>query len=273
MNLVHSLLLLFLVAAILVQGRSVVSSKGIFIGVDNTDPNASGADIFRDPRNHATAAASVIGFASKQSGFRPKEQGLRTTLREFQAFHQKIVMFPGFMLTQRPYSNLDLTGDLDQFKEQISANYVSIMGKADVAATAFVEQIPESAEPESSGTWTLVLVTIYDDESNNIFVDIASIEVEVSVNGDGSVSLRAQIAKLNQSTVQVITGVLIANADRFGSAIQTKKIETFKDELTTANSEVRSQLLKDWLFGSNHACKSEFPLVHRRQRLYPLLQL
>ncbi|KAK3822997.1 MAG: hypothetical protein J3Q66DRAFT_137110 [Benniella sp.] len=271
MNLVHSLLLLF--SAILVQGRSVASSKAIFIGVDNSDPNAYGADIFRDPRNHATAAASVIGFSSKQSGFRPKEQGLYATPEKYQAFLQKAGTFPGFVSTQRNTRDLRLTGDLDQFKEQISANYIPISGKADIEASAFVEQIPESTESEWSGAWTLVLVTIYGEEYNTIYVDISSIEVEVSVHGDGSVSLREQTAKLTQETLRVNADFFVHYAETLAGKIQKEDIATFKDELTTPNSEGRSQLLKDWLFGSNHACKSEFPLVHRRQRLYPLLQL
>jgi hypothetical protein len=264
---------LYIVAAILVQGKSVASSKAIFIGVDNTDPNASGAAIFRDPRNHATAAASVIGFSSKQANFKPKEQGLDATHREYQAFFQKAVSFPGFFTREAPYSTLHLTGDLDQFKEQISANYIPLSGKADVAASAFVEQIPESTEQESSGAWTLVLVTIYGDESDTISVDISSIEVQVSVNGDGSVSLQKQTAQLNQHVVQVNRSFFVNYADTLSSRIPKESIETFKDELTTPNSKDRSQLLKDWLFGSNHACKSESPLAHRRQRLYPLLQL
>ncbi|KAF9364278.1 hypothetical protein BGX34_002040 [Mortierella sp. NVP85] len=273
MNLVYSLLLLFSVVAILVQGRSVVSSKAIFIGVDKTDPNAYGAAIFRDTRNHATAVASIIGFSSKQSNFRPKEQGFDVTPREYQAFVQKAVSFPGFVLALTNPRDLKLKGGLDQFREEILANYIPISGKAEVVASAFVEQIPESTEPESSGTWTLVLVTIFGEELHQVYADISSIEVEVSVNDDGSVSLQEQTARLTQQTVQVNPRFLIDNADTLSNRIPTENIETFKDELTTPNSEGRSQLLKDWLFGSNYACKSESPLVHRRQRLYPLLQL
>ncbi|KAF9364279.1 hypothetical protein BGX34_002041 [Mortierella sp. NVP85] len=245
------------------ESRSVISSKGIFIGVDNTDPNASGTAIYRDPRNHATAAASAIGFSSKQSNFRPKEQGLDATHRNYETFLEKTARFPGFEVMRRETRYLELTGDLEQFKEEILANYIPTLGKVEVVASAFVEQIPESAEPESSGDWTLVLVTIYGHESNRVFVDISSIDIEVSVNGDGSVSLQKQTARMTQHIVQVISHFFIANADMLSHRLPTENIETFKDEFTTPNSRGHSQLLKDWLFGSNYACKSESPLVHR----------
>ena len=261
--------------AILVHGQLIVSSKAIFTGVDNSDPNASGPATFSDPRNHATAAASIIELVSKQTDFKPKEQGLDATAWEYQAFFQKLTKFPGFEQLYNNLHYLELTGKLDQLKEQISAYYVPLSGKADAAASAFVEQIPESTKPGSSGTWTLVLITIHGEEDNTISVDLSSVDVKIVVKDDGSVSLkRKQTAKLYQTVVQIDSKYLIANADKLARFTPTEDVETFKEDLTTPSSNDRNKLLKDWLFGSNHACEFESlqsKYVHRR--LYPSLQL
>ncbi|KAK3806736.1 MAG: hypothetical protein J3Q66DRAFT_375062 [Benniella sp.] len=170
MHLVYSLLLLFsapgpqptssdlsydlLAVATLVQGVEViaVSSKALFTGIDTTDPTAPIDEIFHTFKNHATATASLLEYYSRQSNFHPKQHGLYTSEDDFGLFLSKFSSLRAFGLKRSEYE-IDLEGGLDQLKEAIAATYIPPSGNADEAASAFVNQIPQSADPHLYGTW------------------------------------------------------------------------------------------------------------------------
>jgi len=119
-----------------------LSSKAIFTGVDNSNPDASRVKIFRNPRNHAAAVASIIATRAQTNFFLPKTLAREKLPNHFYKFASSLPTRTIFKSTRKRDFFLDLTGDLNQFKELIAANYVPLSGKADYAASAFVEQIP-----------------------------------------------------------------------------------------------------------------------------------
>ncbi|KAK3806735.1 MAG: hypothetical protein J3Q66DRAFT_375061 [Benniella sp.] len=251
MNLVYSLLILLSVVAIPAQALVVVSSKAIFTGVDNSDPDASAFDTFHDPRNHVTAVASVIEGFLKHANFRPKEHGYNETRDQYYAFERAVPTFEYFVEKSRRLGVLKLTGDLGQFQDAIADNYEPITGKADVtasavAASAFAEQIPQYVDPALSGSWNplrslfLVLITVHGGEDNKIGVDISAINVHIDIDeSTGLVAIKEQIANLRQDTFQLDPYGFVTFTERF-SMYQKVSVANILDDLSTPKPENRT---------------------------------
>lgn len=179
--------------------------------------------------------------------------------------------------TRKKDSFLDLTGGLDQLKEMIAANYVPLSGKADIAASAFVEQIPQFRKERSDESWVLVLITIHGEDNAKITLDISWVNILLSVSDDGSVSIPVQTAYMYQGSYSVDGLELILNAQRYSEKYRKVDTRAFQFLLTTPALEAPSQLLREWLFEPDHPCESESnPSKYanrRRQSLYTLLQL
>lgn len=270
MRFAHSLLLLCSVVAVVVKG-DLATSKTIFTGVDNSDPSAQGADVFRDPRNHAKAAASIIGYSADQANFKPKEHGIQETPQAFDDFQAKASKFPGFLMQANSVRQLNLTGELNNFRDEVIKNYLPEAGKPDVAAAAFAEQIPGSSDGGSLGTRVLVLISIHGTEDNTISVAISSIRVNLSAKGDAIV-IDEQYTELRQTIFGLNRGLLTSNADALAGKINTIDINTLLDRLSTNGNTAE---LLAWLFGSSKGCNMKFPMTSgpRRQRLFSLSHL
>ncbi|KAG0238434.1 hypothetical protein B0O80DRAFT_454922 [Mortierella sp. GBAus27b] len=276
MHLAYSLLLLFSAVTVLVQGwdASAVSSRAIFIGKDTTTPEADGEDIFKNPRNHAAAAASILLFNAKQARFSPKDWGLEERPSTYEAFTKGANSFPGFLVFSLSGTPIELTGEVDQFKDQIATFYRQPFGNDDNDAevSAFVDQVSNLVPGAKSGVWILSLVTIYNNEETKVVtVKLASVEVAVSVNDKGAIVIQEQETSLNQATLRIKSQFLISNAAQLARLIPTASIDDFKDELTTSTDDIRRNQLESWLLGPEHgsAIKSS-PQTYwpRRQRLY-----
>ncbi|KAF9364267.1 hypothetical protein BGX34_002029 [Mortierella sp. NVP85] len=277
MNLLYAILLFFS-AVILVHGQQTerLSSKAVFTGVDNTNPDASRVKIFKDPRNHATAVASIITTRAQSNLFVPNTLAREELPNHFYKFASSLPTRTIFKSTRKRDFFLDLTGDLNQFKETIATNYVPLSGKADYAASAFVEQIPRRLDTQSDESWVLVLITIHGGDNDEISFDISWINVLLS-SDNGSVIIPEQTAYMSQGSYKVETDVLVDNANLLADLFSTIEVAEFEEELSTSEPEASSQLLNDWLLGSDHTWESEsLPSTYtnrHRQRLYPLLQL
>lgn len=129
-----------LAVVILAQSLYIVSSKAIFTGVDHSDLNASGEDIYLDPKNHAIAASSAIHNISEATDFRPKGYGLTIENDRLHDFLFSLSSFETFEYVDTDQRDLELTGGRDQLKEAIAAVYAPLPGSinADVAASMLV---------------------------------------------------------------------------------------------------------------------------------------
>ncbi|KAK3806737.1 MAG: hypothetical protein J3Q66DRAFT_375063 [Benniella sp.] len=270
MNLVYSLLVLLSVVAILVQGQpDVVSSRAIFTGVDNSDRDASGFDTFLHSKNHASAVASIIVDLSKQTNFRPMEHAYKETYDQYLEFKEAFTTFEDFLPKGCKRQPLKLTGERDQLKKQIADNYVSPSGDSDVAASAFVLQIPQIENSNLSGTWRLVLITVHGDEDYKISLDFAWIDVKLSIKPPGFVTIEPQDTRLYQTTFEADALAFTVKAEYYAEKYPKFRVVNFLQDLSTPSTDA-------WLSGSGHACetKPQPPkYAHRRQTLYPLSQL
>jgi hypothetical protein len=255
-----------------------VSSKAVFTGVDRSDPNASPIDIYRRRDNHATATASILETLSEQAGFQPKEHGLYSNNDPFLAFKTNVKEFEFFnhMGSQTLY--MSVHGGLEELKTEITRRYspISRIGReppsrAHLMASAFLEQIPSTADQALSGTWSLAVVALHTEDDNYTRVDISSVDVYIHVNEDGSVAIPPQEASLSEDSFEILYGGFLHNAESLSEAYPKVDLKTVLDNLTTRQS--RGNGVRR--LGSGHACHTESePTKSRRpQGLYRLSQL
>lgn len=255
-----------------------MSSKAVFTGVDRSDPNASPIDIYRRRDNHATATASILETLSEQAGFQPKEHGLYSNNDPFLAFKTNVKEFEFFnhMGSQTLY--MSVHGGLEELKTEITRRYspISRIGReppsrAHLMASAFLEQIPSTADQALSGTWSLAVVALHTEDDNYTRVDISSVDVYIHVNEDGSVAIPPQEASLSEDSFEILYGGFLHNAESLSEAYPKVDLKTVLDNLTTRQS--RGNGVRR--LGSGHACHTESePTKSRRpQGLYRLSQL
>jgi len=251
-----------------------VSSKAIFTGVDNSDPNASAISIFRDPKNHASAVTSILFNFSKEAAFEPKVDGLTIHAQQFFGFATLIKSCPVFQWRSNAYDpELHLTGDLNQLKEAIAAKYVPISIKADAVAAALVDQIPKSGTP-SVFLSSMILITIHGGNNNEITLDTAQLQLMIDYSSKSAV-IPAQVAHLFQETYKILDGYFHADPESYAKMYPKVDVKTLTDHLTTPKSKGTNQLPDVWFSGTDHTCetKPEPSKYTHRQRLYRLSQL
>ncbi|KAF9366783.1 hypothetical protein BGX34_007557 [Mortierella sp. NVP85] len=276
MHLAYSFLLLFSAVAIFAHGQEIVlaSSKAIFTGVDHFDPDSNGLDILFNPNNHVTATASILDHFAKQQKFQPKADGVYKNDKQYLDFLDSVKNFRSFAPRKDNNVLLELTG-LDQLKEAITTAYVPLSGMSDAVASAFVEQIPSSSDPALSGYWDLILITIHGAEDNKITFELSELQVLITVNDAGSVSIPPQESLIYRDVFVVDPGYLPEDALPFLNHLSVVSATTFVD-LFTSKSERRNPSPDAWFWGSDHACEGKATpskSAHRRQRLYTLSQL
>jgi hypothetical protein len=262
----------------LVQGDSrFLSSKAIFTGVDHSDRDAEYDKMFEDPRNHVTATSSILDVISQRTEFRPKEDGFTEDNEQFLSFKDETLGFESFIRKEGTTHVLKLTGGRNRLKEQIATVYVPLAGgmKADVAAAAFVEQIPESTKKTFSGTWTLVLMTIHGGDDNKVSVDLSSMELKISVNDNGLVTVPDQEVTIAQGPFQVSAEVLERESTFYSSYYPRVDVKTLLDTLTTPKSKSSDHFLDAWFSEPDHSCETKFQSSKyaHRQSLYRMSQL
>ncbi|KAK3806835.1 MAG: hypothetical protein J3Q66DRAFT_445374 [Benniella sp.] len=149
---------------------------------------------------------------------------------------------------------LKLTGGRNRHKEQIATVHVPFAGgmKADVAAAAFVEQIPKSTKKIFSGTWTLVLITIHGSDDNKVSVDLST-----------------------HGPFQVSAEVLERESTLYGLYYPKVDVKTLLDTLTTPKSKSSDYFLDAWISESDHSCETKFQSSKyaHHQSLYRMSQL
>ncbi|KAF9899864.1 hypothetical protein BX616_002806, partial [Lobosporangium transversale] len=82
------------------SGEAIVSYTRLS-GEDTTDPDAKvGIDIFKDFRNHAAAAASILVYSAEVVDYRPQEKGIIYDDKIYGRYKQEIANFKGFNLNE-----------------------------------------------------------------------------------------------------------------------------------------------------------------------------
>ncbi|KAF9159496.1 hypothetical protein DFQ26_006478 [Actinomortierella ambigua] len=236
-------LLLLASAATLALAQQAVVSKGILIGEDKTDKNAKGPEIYKNPRNHQSAAASIIAGVAKIQGYEPYALDPTESGKVFGRFERQFRRPPGFHAGQQDEIVLRLTSDLNQVEEAIKGAYGDI-GSVSIAK-ALRELVPSSTKDPQAKYWVLSVVAITLDPHENVGAKLFALFIQLNVDGDGKVTLPSeQTSYLNIANVEVDTGYMIANAAELFARFEVATTHEFEVYFTSSDEDVLTQ----WLY-------------------------
>ncbi|KAI1291359.1 hypothetical protein EDD11_008977 [Mortierella claussenii] len=248
MLLLRSLLLVFSAAAAIAKGApNAIVSGAIFVGEDTTNKDASSTDVFRDPRNHATAAASILVYSAESANYHPSEQDDPSSLLPgHSAFESKAQGFPGFTQTILSHTDIHLNGSFTQLEKEIRDNYAS--SDAPLVARSLRDLIPGVVVDKSLEEWLLSLVVIRKPVSSDaVTVKIVQVLLNISSDETHTAYIPVHTAKLSNIELNVIPTVLATNAERFAKAIHTVKVPGFIDYFSSpkVNNEILDGFERD----------------------------
>jgi len=96
------------------------SCKALFLGLDNSDPNASGTDIFSNPKNLPIAVATILKYIQSRSDFYPDTQNAKIVTNTIKEHYRQLDKAPVLNLmdhsfTQKKFSNKNYQKIIDDF--------------------------------------------------------------------------------------------------------------------------------------------------------------
>ncbi|KAI8351867.1 hypothetical protein B0O80DRAFT_104027 [Mortierella sp. GBAus27b] len=230
---------LFLVlcsVAVVVAQVDRVASRAVFNGTDTSDKHAEGLAIFQDPKNHPMAVASILFHSAVRNNFLPKQQGIMATHKTYLDFFGHVFEFPGFDHTRNTEETLELTGNTEQFGDEIARKYHPAKNNiSESAAAEYQAMIPYILKflTFHDEQWTLALTSIRN-EAGNITVDLSYITLKLSWDRERGAAIKPQTASLRQLVLNVATEYLVLKAENLMEwADNITRIIDFREELTT----------------------------------------
>ncbi|KAF9149187.1 hypothetical protein BG015_009035 [Linnemannia schmuckeri] len=214
-----------LCSATAAMAANAVISGAMFMGEDTTDYSADPAEIFRDPNNHAGAAASILVYSAKSAEFSPATGEPKSLGQTLDQFVHKTATFPGFQAKDSMDEHLALNGSLMQFEQVIRE-------KLDDPhmARAFRDLIPGYMEDESLTHWILSLIVVSKPEdSDTVMVKLARMSMTIQWDKDHMAYIPEQKAHLIVADHEVNQDFLSDNADKLAGVMKIVHVRDFMD--------------------------------------------
>ncbi|KAF9200122.1 hypothetical protein BGZ49_009669 [Haplosporangium sp. Z 27] len=195
------------------QHYNALISSAIFEGLNTADPKANVTSLFKDPKNHADAVASILIYNAKSTSFDPSEK-IHTHPEIYFDFLQTVASFPAFHhqgTTEDKEYELYLNGDPEQLLDQIADHYYDydydqcddydynssghrdcggrsggddrngIKKRREKTRQAFRGMIPKTVENEEWKQWLLSLITIRKPaNSDEVTFELAQVRLTIS---------------------------------------------------------------------------------------------
>ncbi|KAF8927308.1 hypothetical protein BGZ47_002212 [Haplosporangium gracile] len=209
---------------------------------------ARGVELFRNPDNHADAAAAVMTFASIKSGFRPA-LGLKGQAAQFNEYVRRIASFPGFFIDK-----MDVTGNqytssnVTLMISQVLSAYVGF-GGADVnGVIQSVQRMANSILNKSSTESDKAIFSqdTINKSSNTTYITIFYATLTMKVDRQGKKTYYDQSYQIFRTLIRINTTYLVIFAeelaamlgdgglsewDRQGSSPTGGKLSCFENQL------------------------------------------
>ncbi|KAF9164747.1 sterol homeostasis protein [Actinomortierella ambigua] len=227
---------IFIASATVAFSYEAVVSRGIFVGKDTTDKHANSTDIYKNPRNHATAAASILVHVAKTIGYDPHTQDPAKAAENFARFEMRWPGLMGFRFLDQAGILLNFSSSLDDLQRQIQLAYDPYANVS--VARSLCQLVPTSTTIRTAKVWTLSLVTIDQTmSSGDTRATLISLSLDLNIAGDGKVSLPPQQrAAINYFEIRVYPEEMDAKAAEFSRRVgMTTTINMFQEYFTTTS--------------------------------------
>ncbi|KAG0015821.1 hypothetical protein BGZ81_011506 [Podila clonocystis] len=250
MLLIKSLLVLCSAAAVMARSQAdAVMSAGLFFGEDTTD-SLNPLEIYRNPINHATAAASVLVYSATRAGFHPSEKSAESLVPAFDNFVQKVSAFPGFVLEFDRQTGFPLKNHttVEEF-EQLIRDVLSGASHSEKLAFKFAGLVPLHQKDESLKNWILSLVVLDQPQgSHAVSFQLANLRLSIAYEHTCTGTkayIPEQTVYINNSIFRINAAFLSAYADQFADMIPIVDVEHMIAFFTSPEPEIDS--LRVWL--------------------------
>jgi len=215
-------------AIVLAKNRpDAIVSGAIFAGKDTTENNAHKTDIFRDPRNHATAAASILVYGAKSANFNPSNQDQKTLVSHFDGFEHKVNNFPGFTESATLESRISIDSTLLGLEHAIHREYDNPDGR--LVARGIRDLVPGEIRDRDMKEWLLSLVVVSKPRgTNHVTVKLVQLCLKLESEGNnGMTRIPKQNADLKIAEYRVDADVLEKHSKKFAETMHVKWIPEY----------------------------------------------
>jgi hypothetical protein len=205
-----------------------------------SDPNV---EIFRNPKNHVGAVASVLSKCATDTDFFP-DRTLNIPDNVFDNYMRRVSTFPAFTLeSTQNYTRTTNRNDVKLYISQLTELYTGIVGVDVGAITNAVESMLNSMLNSSTDNQSLTKFnqgSIANVESgvNTIKLVFMYTNLVLDKRENGKKNVEAQTYVISRVVYMVNTSVLVANAQRFSDEILVKSVDDWFKSSTSPGAGI-----------------------------------
>jgi len=219
-----------------------VASSADFVGRDTTSRNARDVDIFRDLKNHATAASTILVYSANEANFQPSEQPAKNLAPSYMTFMKKVTSFPGF----GDYHDMVESVHLNNSAFQFEASIRHLMRHDDdcfLIARGLRDLLPGYIPDSSLKTWLLSYVMVSKpDHHDDVNIKFARVILNLKAK-EHITMIPEQTAKFELSEMHVNGKWLSHHADSLASKLHPiASVHKMMDFFTSSKDMHRDRL-------------------------------
>ncbi|KAF9379771.1 hypothetical protein CPB97_008771 [Podila verticillata] len=212
----------------------VVVSAAAFVGKDTTDRNAQPVAIFKEMKNHATVASTILVFSAKGANFQPSLQPAKSLAPAYVQFLTKATSFPGFWNSETMDLTLPLNNSVFQFETEIR-NVIKNDPDRFLIARSLRDLLPGYISDSSLKTWLLSFILIGKPEgADDVYIKFARVVLALKTDKEHTTIIPEQDAKFGIYQYKV-NGLWVAqHADALGAKLPIVPVRDSIDFFTSS---------------------------------------
>ncbi|KAF9904656.1 hypothetical protein EC991_002530 [Linnemannia zychae] len=197
-----------------------VVSASAFVGEDTTDFDAQPIDIFRDAKNHATAASTVLVFSAIGANFQPSQDPSKNLASAYVEFLKKATSFPGFGEFVAETQTLHLNNSVFQFETDIRKAMRDDPDRF-LIARGLRDLLPGYIPDPSLKSWVLSFILIGKPQgTDEVYIKFIRVILTLKTNKEHTTVIPEQDAKFEFSQVKVNGPWVAQHADALTPKLQ-----------------------------------------------------
>lgn len=218
------------------------NAVGDFLGNDTSDKNASGVDIFKDPRNLPTAIATIMTHTQNKANFHPATQSNEDVAKNYNAYINGLDGTPFFHLTENRKTKQSFKSkNYNVLIEQIVSLYDGVSENDKIKIKDGVEKLAKSVFSQSSSEqWDNLFsqstIDYSDPHRAKIFVYYTTLHMK---HQSGKSEVNEQDYTVNKACYIVLNDLISAYADNLAKLIKNDIDDWMKDSSTPADKNVK----------------------------------
>ncbi|KAG0258971.1 hypothetical protein DFQ27_004356 [Actinomortierella ambigua] len=231
-------------AATVALAQDAIISRGFFVGEDTSTPGARGPEVFRNPKNHAIAAASLLKHAASRVNYVPHSQLPSKTCESYSLFQEKLRTSLALSDGDLYWVTLKLKGGASDLQDKIQQQY-PYDNEASIARQ-LRHALPWFIRDATLKKWqlTVVLIRKPKDSDDRVIVELVSIGLLLDTTRNGVVEIPEQEAIFVTKQYEMKTNFVVERADRLFDVVGVTSLNKFGLYFTSPPAQFPN--IRDW---------------------------